>query len=71
MSWEKASAAVGLVGLTPQEAVKGALLCKGFQKMPDPFGYVIKEVNVSTAVYFLMYNSNLALTKCRTHQTVQ
>ena len=36
MSWEKASAAVGLAGLTPWEAAKGALLCKDFQKMPDP-----------------------------------
>ena len=32
MSWEKALAAVGLAGLTPQEAAKGALLCEDFQR---------------------------------------
>ena len=43
---------MGLAGLTPREAAKGALLCEAFQKMPDPdpFGNVIKEVKVS------MYN---------------
>ena len=56
MSWEKASAAVGLAGLTPREAAKGTLLYKDFQKMLDPFGDVIREVKVSTAVYFLMYS---------------
>ena len=35
MSWEKDSAAVGLAGLTPVEAVKGAMLCEEFQNMPD------------------------------------
>ena len=46
MSWEKALAAVRLAGLTPQEVAKGALLCEDFQKMPDPFGDVIREVKV-------------------------
>ena len=36
MSWKKDSAAVGLAGLTPVEAAKGALLCEEFQNMPDP-----------------------------------
>ena len=36
MSWKKASPAVGLAGLTPAEAAKGALLCEEFQKMPNP-----------------------------------
>ena len=36
MSWKKDSAAVGLAGLTPAEAAKGALLCEEFQNMPDP-----------------------------------
>ena len=48
MSWEKASAVVGLAGLTSWVAAKGALLCEDFQKMPDPFGDVIREVKVST-----------------------
>ena len=56
MSWEKASAVVGLAGFTPWEAAKGALLCKDFQKIPDPFGDVIREVKVSTTLYFLMYS---------------
>ena len=55
MSSEKALAAVGLAGLTPWEAAKGTLLWEDFQKMPDPFGDVIRGVKVSTAVYFLMY----------------
>ena len=41
MSWKKDSAAVGLAGLTPVEAAKGALLCEEFQNMPDPL--VVKE----------------------------
>ena len=36
MSWKKDSDAVGLAGLTPVEAAKGALLCEEFQNMPDP-----------------------------------
>ena len=36
MLWKKDSAAVGLAGLTPVEAAKGALLCEEFQNMPDP-----------------------------------
>ena len=36
MLWKKDSAAVGLAGLTPAEAAKGALLCEEFQNMPDP-----------------------------------
>ena len=36
MLWKKDSAAVGLAGLTPAEAVKGTLLCEEFQNMPDP-----------------------------------
>ena len=36
MSRKKDSAAVGLAGLTPAEAAKGALLCEEFQNMPDP-----------------------------------
>ena len=42
MSWKKDSAAVGLAGLTPSEAVKGAPLCAEFQNMPDPLD-VTKE----------------------------
>ena len=36
MSRKNDSAVVGLAGLTPAEAAKGALLCEEFQKMPDP-----------------------------------
>ena len=36
MSWKKDSASVGLAGLTPHEAAKGALLCEEFQNIPDP-----------------------------------
>ena len=44
---------VGLAGLTPSEVVKGVLLCKDFQHMPDPldsdlFGDVVTKVEVST-----------------------
>ena len=36
MSWKKESAMVGLSGLSPREAARGALTCLDFQKMPDP-----------------------------------
>ena len=48
MSWKKESARVGLAGLIPREAVKGALLCPDFQNIPEPFGNLIREVEVST-----------------------
>ena len=35
MSWAKASAAVGLGGLTEKEAALGALFTPEFQDMPD------------------------------------
>ena len=51
MSWKKASAAVGLSGLTPRKAARGALTCPKFQKMPDPlnsdpFGPVVVKAEV-------------------------
>ena len=50
-SWKKASAAVGLSGLTPREAARGALTCPEFQNMPDPlnkdpFGPVVVKAEV-------------------------
>ena len=49
--WKKASAAVGLSGLTPREAVRGPLTCPEFQNMPDPldndpFGPVVVKAEV-------------------------
>ena len=38
MAWSKQSADVGLGGLTPEEAARGALFLPDFQKMPDPLG---------------------------------
>ena len=51
MSWKKASAAVGLSGLTPREVVRGALTCPEFQNMldpldSDPFGPVVVKAKV-------------------------
>ena len=60
-SWKKASAAVGLAGLTPREAAKGALMCKDFQNLPDPFSNVIMEVKVSILLYYTMYVFELNL----------
>ena len=54
MLWIKQSVAVGLAGLTPREAARGALLYKDFQYMlarplnSDPFGDVLTKVEVST-----------------------
>ena len=55
-SWKKTSAAVGLSGLTPREAVRGALTCPKFQNMPDPldkdlFGPVIVKAEVRNIFY--------------------
>ena len=36
LSWKKALAAVGLAGLTPREAARGALTQPEFQLMLDP-----------------------------------
>ena len=36
MSWQTASANVGLAGLTEEEAAVGALLLPSFQGLPDP-----------------------------------
>ena len=52
LSWKKASAAVGLAGLTPREAVRGALTRPEFQLMlepldSDPFGKLIVKGEVS------------------------
>ena len=50
-SWKKASAMVGLSGLTLREAVRGALTCPKFQNMLDlldnnPFGPVVVKAEV-------------------------
>ena len=52
MSWEKASAAAGLGGLTLREAARGAFQLDCFQNMDDPlpdpdstFGPLIKDVS--------------------------
>ena len=53
MSWNKVSAEVGLAGLTPHEAARGAFCMKEFQKIPDPFGEVMKDVKLSTILELL------------------
>ena len=60
MSWSKESAKVGLSGLTPREAARGALTCPEFQKLPDPlaldpYGWVVKEEDVSTQYCTYLY----------------
>ena len=55
-SWKKASAVVGLSGLTPREVVRGALTCPEFQNMPDPldkdpFGPVVVKAEVRNIFY--------------------
>ena len=52
MSWKKASADIGLAGLTPHEAARGAMYVKEFQNILDPFGEVMKEVKASTPMYY-------------------
>ena len=52
LSWKKASAAVGLAGITPREVARGALTQPEFQLMPDPldsdpFGQLIVKGEVS------------------------
>ena len=53
MSWKKASTEVGLAGFTPHEVARSALCMKAFQKIPDPFEEVMKQVKVSTVVQLL------------------
>ena len=52
LSWKKVLAAVGLAGLTPKEAARGALTRPEFQLMldpldSDPFGQLIVKGEVS------------------------
>ena len=60
-SWKKASAVVGLSGLTPREAVRGALTCPKFQNMldlldRDPFGPVLVKAEVrNTLLYSVQF----------------
>ena len=60
MSWKKDSAVVGLAGLTPAEAAKGALLCEEFQNMPDPLD--VKKEDLFLLVC-IVYNVNMAETR--------
>ena len=55
--WKKASAVVGLSGLTPREVARGAHTCPEFQKMPDPlnrdpFGLVVVKAEVRNTVLY-------------------
>ena len=57
--WKKASAAVGLSGLTPREAARGALTYHEFQNMPDPldkdpFGPVVVKAEVRNIFYSVL-----------------
>ena len=59
--WKKLSAAVGLAGLTPREAVSGALTWPEFQLMPDPldsdpFGKLIVKGEVSAVLINYFYS---------------
>ena len=61
LSWKKASAAVGLAGLTPREVARGALTWPEFQLMPDPldsdpFGKLIVKAEVSAVVTNYFYS---------------
>ena len=60
MSWKKDSAAVGLAGLTPSEAAKGALLCAEFQNMPDPLDVMKKDVFLLVCI---VYNVDMVKTR--------
>ena len=83
MLWKRDSAAVGLAGLSPAEAAKGALLCEEFQNMPDPldvkkedlFLLVCIVYNVDTvetrvyAVYVCCIMTKSIVVACRPGQT--
>ena len=58
-SWKKASAVVGLSGLTPREVVRGALTCPEFQNMldlldKDLFGPVVVKAEVRNIFYSVL-----------------
>ena len=60
MSWKKDSAAVGLAGLTPSEAEKGALLCAEFQNMPDPLDVTKEDLFLLVCI---VYNVDMVKTR--------
>ena len=57
MLWKKDSAAVGLAGLTPAEAAKGALLCEEFQNMPDPLD--VKKEDLFLLVCIVLFTMSI------------
>ena len=60
MLWKKDSTAVGLAGLTPVEAAKGAPLCEEFQNMPDPLD--VKKEDLFLLVC-IVYNVDMVETR--------
>ena len=50
MSWAKESAKVGLAGLTPLEAARGAMFLREFQDMPDPLKQEAIEITSPEAI---------------------
>ena len=64
-SWKKASAVVGLTGLTPREVVRGALTCPEFKKMTDPldrdpFGPVVVKAEVRNIVLYCNFEFKMS-----------
>ena len=57
MLWKKVSAEVGLAGLEPCEAARGAMFLECFQNMPDPLK---EEIDIETRVqYSTLYLNSL------------
>ena len=67
MSWAKESSKVGLAGLTPLEAARGAMFVPLFQEMPDPLKQ--EEVEIASAdnipLVSVSISFKLACLECR------
>ena len=75
-SSKKASAVVGLSGLTPREAARGVLACPEFQNMPDPlnndpFGPVVVKAEVRNILQCSVLCTVIWDYKCRTCQHIR
>ena len=59
MSWKKESAQVGLAGLNPLEAARGAMFLPVFQDMPDPLNPQPVEITTPEQIPLVSVSLNI------------
>ena len=64
MSWKKESAQVGLAGLNPLEAARGAMFLPVFQDMPDPLNPQPVEITTPEQIPLVSVSLNIFKINC-------